>query len=418
MGYPIRKGQRRWYGRRLAVSFLWAAACCLGANALLEYAYGPWEPFFAAHTLLAWSLAAAGLAAVAGVVIWFLVRLFGFLGWKGRLRRAMKLYLRGEEGDPIALLEGDLYCRLFDRVDCWIGAEWLVLPGTAMARGAVAGIFYEKLGRRYLSDKVRIALIDEEGRMIYLDVGEKLHPRVFHYLVNIHPGVSWGDIREYRAFLLREEQTGEVNYRHLRSAPAPAPLGISARDRSPMLEDNRIRCRYEGWLLASYAVYIAGEGIHFGSFDHAGGWELSRYQRELAVEVLAEPWDIHSREELLETVEHLRVTGQLGRDGWQLGRAPMVLGFGYIAGMLSRRELLEYSLPVARAIQETFGSWQQLHDSYMKSYIKWAGNRRAVAGRRRAYRALLRDPRSVLNTVPFRLDLEELYREALALVPA
>ena len=39
------------------------------------------------------------------------------------------------------------------------------------------------------------------------------------------------------------------------------------------------------------------------------------------------------------------------RDGWQLGRAAMVLGFGYIAGLLTRQELLTHSAPVAEAIQ-------------------------------------------------------------------
>lgn len=416
MGFPIRRDQRRWHGRRLAVSLFWAVLCCLGANALIEYCYGPGADFFGAHQLLAWGIAFVGLMVVPGVVIWFLVRLWGFLRWKKRLGRSMALYLREPEEDPLSLLEKDLYCRLFDTVDCWIGRDWLVVPGAAMARESVAGIFYEALGRKYLSDKIRIALIDDTGRMLYLDVGERLHPRVFQYLRDIHPEAGWGDIREYRAFLLKEEQRGEINYRHLRSPAPPAPLGISARDRSPMLEDNRLCCQYERWLLASYAVYIAGEGIHYGSFDHAGGWELSAFQRRLAVEVLAGPWDVHDREQLLETAEHLRVTGKMAHDGWQLGRAPMVLGFGYIAGYLTRRELLEYSLPVAKAIQETFRSWKELHDSYMASYERWSGKRKAIAGRRRAYRALLRDPGSVLNTVPFNLELGGRYREALAMV--
>lgn len=420
MSYPIQAAQSRWFRRHLLSTTLWTALCCGGGGAVIQCFYGPGLPLsrLAEAYPIPMGLAAAGwlIASLTLIVCW-LSRLAALLTWKKRLLKSMAPYLR-EPSSPadLELLEKDLRCRLFDTLDLWLGEDWVVVPGKAMARDAVVGVFYEQLSRKYLSSKVRIALIDEEGRRLYADAPQWLHPLAANYLSSIHPQCSDGDIRTYQAFLLREQQAGrEVpDHRRLLLPVPPAPLGLSRWDHTPLLEHNQLRCDYERWLLAAYALYIEAD-YHFGSFRHAGGWERSTYQQERTLSVLAGLWEVHNKEELLDTVEHLRVTGQQLRDGWQLGRAAMVLGFGYIAGLLTRQELLTHSAPVAQAIQKTFSGWEELHNSYMVSFEQWAQGKRTKAWRRAAYKRLLKDPSSVLNTVPFHLELTSRYQEAVRL---
>ena len=165
-------------------------------------------------------------------------------------------------------------------------------------------------------------------------------------------------------------------------------------------------------MLASYAPYILADPYRHGDLDHAGGWERTVLQERIARFVLDDPWEVKSKAQLLETVEHLVTTGEQLRDGWQLGRATMVLGLGYIAGYLTRRELLEYSLPAGEAIQRTFSGWEELHESYLKSYEEWSKKYKSRKLRRQAYEGLIRDPASILNTTPFGMDLQAACREA------
>ena len=82
--------------------------------------------------------------------------------------------------------------------------------------------------------------------------------------------------------------------------------------------------------------------------------EVPQEPEEVSREETKEPGEDYERrikkklQELLETVEHLVTTGEQLRDGWQLGRATMVLGFGYIAGYLTRRNCWSFPSPPGR----------------------------------------------------------------------
>ena len=75
--------------------------------------------------------------------------------------------------------------------------------------------------------------------------------------------------------------------------------------------------------------------------------------------------------------------------------------------------MLKSSLDTAITIQQSFSSWKELLDSHMKGYEAWVKNKSAISRRRKAYRKMLKDPNSIINTVPFHSDLEALCREAL-----
>ena len=285
-----------------------------------------------------------------------------------------------------------------------------------MKRDAIVGIYTTRLARFSLSNKLRITLVDEAGEQISYEGPAKDAEAEADFLMATHPNVARGDYREYTFFLRKEGE--DPDRRKLRAPAKTSFLGVSGWDRNPVLEENPVSCPYEKWLLASYAPYILADPYRHGDFDHAGGWERTTLQQHLAQYVLDDAWEVKDKEELLETVEHLVTTGELSRDGWQLGRATMVLGFGYIAGYLTRRELLVFSLPAGEAIQRAFSGWGELHESYLESYEQWAKGYKSTGLRRKAYEWLKKEPGSILNTTPFGMDLRAGCREAVAFCPA
>lgn len=414
MRYPLKKKLRACYWRRLLSSLAWFVFWLAVWFAAIEFFYGPGAGLADNAPFLMGMVFAVGAMGFLVSFVYLIVRLCAFFGYTGGLRRSMKRYL--PEGtdlhNPYELLGEDIRCRLVETVDVYLGCDWVLFAGQAMRRDAVTGIFQEDLSKRYLSRKFRLQLADGKGRTMYLDLSRRQAPLyVYGRLIDMHPQAVHGDARAREG--VGAIAAYQLSQKVRREAP-DAPLGLSRWDKSPILEENRVRSDYERWLLASYSLYIAGDPYHNGDFACAGGYERTVYQRTIALEVLGDPWEIRSKTELLDTVRHLISTGRARRDGWQLGRATMVLGFGYIGELISRQELLEYSLEAALAIQQTFSGWRALFDSYMESYTAWAKKPSAAAGRRRVYRELLRDPGSLINTVPFQMDLPAQCSEALA----
>ena len=64
--------------------------------------------------------------------------------------------------------------------------------------------------------------------------------------------------------------------------------------------------------------------------------------------------------------------GETAIDGWDYCRALNLLSFYYLAGYYTEQEALDKSLEIAKTVQEKFGSWDELVDSYLRGYQYWA----------------------------------------------
>ena len=412
--YPLEKKLRRYYVEKFRAALVWTIFWCGVWSVGIEYFYGPGMELTERYPVFLGGLCAIGLVGILVSFGYLLVRLVSLLNFTGSLKRSMNRYLpQTPVTDPYPVLGQDIRCRLFDIADIYLGKDWIVFPGQAMKRDEIASILFERLSDRFLSKKCRLHIKDNRGNSMYLDLTRNQAPEyIYHYLVGLHPEINKGNYLAQQglgAISAYQKKQEEMNQEEKR---ADTHLGISRWDKSPVLEDNHIRYEYERWLLASYSLYIAADPQHHGDFAYVGGYERTAYQRDNARELLEEPWDIHNKEELLDTVQHLIQTGRSRRSGWQLGRAPIILGFAYIAEMITREELFAYSLDVALAIQQTFSSWQELFESYMEGYAAWAKRKKHIAHRRNALHQLLRDPASLINTVPLQSDLHALYQEA------
>lgn len=405
----IKRRFRSHFRRQFLRSLVWAVLWCAAWLAGIEFFYGPGAGLAENAPYLLGGLAAVGLVGILVSFVFLIIHLVSLLTFSGALLRSMRNYQPDVE-DPYAVLEEDIRGRLFDLVDIYLGCDWIVFPGRAMKRDAVTGIYMEKLSQSYLSKKTRIRFYDDRrGDMMYLDLAPGQHPeQAYQYLVSMHPRAKSG------TFQRRQSVQSISDFQAKRAEEIHAPLGFSRWDKSPILEENHIRSEYERWILTAYSLYVAADAYYDGDFSCVGGYERTAYQKADMACILRDSWDIEDRRELISTASHLIRTGRQRRDGWQLGRAPMLLGFGYIAELISRAELLEYSLGAAKAIQESFSSWQELFDSHMEGFEAWAKDHKNwIARRRKVYQAILQDPNSLVNTVDFHADVERLCWDAM-----
>ena len=185
-----------------------------------------------------------------------------------------------------------------------------------------------------------------------------------------------------------------------------APALLAFRD--PLLPRNDLEC----WCAAAFALWSHSfEGME--GFPLITGARGTRKQVRIFRNSLAEQWDIHNKEEGLQTVHELtdEWAGALDmrEGGWDLCRAVQLLGMMYLVGMLDRGELDREFSRAGRVIQRGFSSWDELVESYLAGFRAWVartgrdaeGN---TAFRRGIYERLKRQSFSPYS-IPWNTDL-------------
>lgn len=95
---------------------------------------------------------------------------------------------------------------------------------------------------------------------------------------------------------------------------------------------------------------------------------LSLTEEELLGRVDRENGDIN---EFQAVYRAYHAMGEKAVDAWDYSRALQVLGDCYQAEYISLEECLDQSLAVAKKLQEEFGSWDELCQSYLYGYHYW-----------------------------------------------
>lgn len=138
----------------------------------------------------------------------------------------------------------------------------------------------------------------------------------------------------------------------------------------------------------------------------------SAEQRQYFLNMLDSPWDIHSKRELLKTVEYMSTGPGLSQcrtqaeRAWQLCRCNQLLAIAFRMGWISRSEMVRRSCQVGRLIQNTFSGWQELSESFLARCLQWMEAPSLGADMRRAvHKALWLRPDSPYN-LPWDIPLE------------
>ena len=185
-----------------------------------------------------------------------------------------------------------------------------------------------------------------------------------------------------------------------------APALLAHRD--PLLPRNDLEC----WCAATYALWSHAFGGMEG-FPLITGARGTRSQVNRYRKSLAEQWDIHNKEEGLQTVHELTDEWvgvfDMQEAGWDLCRATQLLGMMYLVRMLTRDELDQEFSRAGRVIQHSFSSWDEMVESYLEGFRAWvAGTGRDadsnVAARRRIYERLKNQTFSPYS-IPWNTDL-------------
>ena len=183
--------------------------------------------------------------------------------------------------------------------------------------------------------------------------------------------------------------------------------------RDPLLPKNDT----ELWCASTFAIWAH-------SFSMLEGWPLVtgvHGSRKMVANFrrtsLGEQWDIHDRRSGLQAVHELTEKHADRNDtpypGWDLCRATQLLGMMYLVRMIDRDELDREFVRAGRVLQQRFGSWDEMAESYLEGYQAWlerTGHQNAAqyaAGRRNIFLRLKADPDGPYS-VPWRTGLTDI----------
>lgn len=173
------------------------------------------------------------------------------------------------------------------------------------------------------------------------------------------------------------------------------------------------------WMCSAYAVYTKYNNKDLSAIGGVKG-SGGEYEQERIKKTLSEGWHIENRDDVVKVVnnlitnghreEYMKVVkklekkglldlptdeamanfeadsdlpryqdahemytayGEHGMDGWDYCRALQVLGDCYQAEYINLEECLDLSLPIAKKLQSSFKSWEEVADSYIHGYAFW-----------------------------------------------
>lgn len=207
MNYSVKKIMRAYFGAKLRWAIFWFALVCLLCYGQIELFYGPLDFFYHTYPRIMGGICCVDLVAFLISLGNLLTRLVTRFNYTGRLRRDLAHWLPEHlAADPYAVLDDDVCWQPNPPAPLYLGEEWLVLPGHVFPRPKIVGIFFEELRKSFLSNKVRLTIVDEQGNSGYLDLPPRLHPALFNQLAQLHPAATNADHCVLRGFWRQENQ--------------------------------------------------------------------------------------------------------------------------------------------------------------------------------------------------------------------
>lgn len=174
------------------------------------------------------------------------------------------------------------------------------------------------------------------------------------------------------------------------------------------------------WTALESLLWLAEEG-HAWEYDETirfmywcglidcGEEELKGFLDELYYE----GWDAEEVEGLYEYYTTIRsihgICGENGIDAWDYCRIMQLCGGCYVAGYFTLEECLTIQLAVAQVIQQQFGSWEAMADSYFYGYSYWTFDSYLISLRRQAYEDMLTREDSPFQVLDFYMELEKFW---------
>ena len=134
----------------------------------------------------------------------------------------------------------------------------------------------------------------------------------------------------------------------------------------------------ERWVISTYAMW--SEYYSEGNWQYIAGSSVKEETASQMQVMLSRDWEIDDKEDLMDTIMFLTALYEDEDDvepedietgAWDLCRACQILGMAFVAGMISREEMMGVSLMVGSLMQCYYPSWLDLYSSYLKGYKEW-----------------------------------------------
>jgi hypothetical protein len=169
------------------------------------------------------------------------------------------------------------------------------------------------------------------------------------------------------------------------------------------------------WMNTTYAVLTARNE---GDFNAIGGFEKNGLSKKIVLPLLEDSWEVTDRQSAdemldwllkeghrtpyLEEIDQMKESGifeaskediqkayakdsnyvinmvdaykkygEKAIDAWDYCRAIQLLGSFYVADFYTKEETLDKSLEIAKVIQQSYTSWDDLMESYMYGFQYW-----------------------------------------------
>lgn len=101
-----------------------------------------------------------------------------------------------------------------------------------------------------------------------------------------------------------------------------------------------------------------------------GFLEMSETERRSFLEQTG-AYSSEETELLLSMLEPYDKYGQHAIAAWDQCRALQLLGYYYLADLYTKEEAMDQSLEIAKSLQQTYSSWDDMVDSYLYGYQYW-----------------------------------------------
>lgn len=99
-----------------------------------------------------------------------------------------------------------------------------------------------------------------------------------------------------------------------------------------------------------------------------------------------------------------KAKGEQAIDAWDYCRALQLLGWYYIADYYTEQETLDQSLEIAKQLQASYGSWEELMESYLLGFNYWSEDDPSNANSNTAERRAAYEELKAQADSPYQLD--------------
>jgi hypothetical protein len=154
-------------------------------------------------------------------------------------------------------------------------------------------------------------------------------------------------------------------------------------------------------------VWLDEQGGHRKSFDEIGRLVSGMNDKEFKSALAACGSDMEKRQKVTVARQYYKMLGDKSIKGWDYTRYVAMCRWGYTAGYITENEAWTRIMPVARKLQKTFDSWEDLGKNYLIGRQFWSYSHTESSGDlfTAAFNQLMQKKDSPWNRYPWDMDL-------------